>query len=65
MAADKENKKPAQDPAGDVELGDEELEAVAGGSQESTECLSTIGCCGGLTNASPNTCCCKDSVSSE
>ena len=52
-----QNRAGSNDPAGDVELGDEELEAVAGGN-ESTECVGTLGCCNGLSNDSPNTCCC-------
>ena len=48
---DEQRRELLQDPAGEVELGDEELEAVAGGV-DSTECVSTWGCCGGLTNPS-------------
>jgi mersacidin/lichenicidin family type 2 lantibiotic len=46
----------SNDPAGDVELGDEELETVAGGS---TECAGTMGCCNGMTISDPaDSCCC-------
>ncbi len=41
-------------PAGEVELSDEELGSVAGG-MDSTEKLMTLGCCGGYTNM-PTTC---------
>jgi hypothetical protein len=56
------SKKPDElpiDPAGEVELGDDELEAVAGGMEAmSTECAGTLGCCGGLTVSGKDTCCC-------
>ena len=43
-------KKLRAHPAGEVELTPEDLEAVAGGAvAESTELLSTWGCCKGLT----------------
>jgi len=41
-----------KDPAGDVELSDQELEAVAGGAAADTECVITWGCCNGVTNQS-------------
>lgn len=39
-----------ENPAGAVELSDDELGGAAGGAAASTERILTMGCCGGLTS---------------